>query len=199
MLFDDIELEVRGLMPTGEQMRKGRPLTEFDPVYMEHRALAFLRTWPDVPEDLRPVYSRFFDAGLIFVDTNAPEGMSYPGKLRLTALGHRVREVMMGKQINFFRLVDVFALIPVEKLADRDKHTTFYMRLWRQYDKTPMDWNDQDMRRYISLRLAGHNPAEGEPTLRERMDKLRAAVERLTFHTQMVAYRAGGLDDDIPF
>lgn len=198
--IDEIELEERGVMPSGEEMRKGY---DFEAVYMEHKALAFLRAWPDVPEVLRPTYSRFYDAGLIFVDTNAPQGMSYPGQLRLTALGHRVREVMIGKTINFFRMVDVFALITADKLANRDPQTGHYLRLWKQYQGNKpqpdlMDWNTPDMRRYISLRLTGVDPTKTDG-VKTAMTKLKAAFERRTFHTQMSSWRLSGNDAEIPF
>lgn len=175
-------------------MRKGRPVADFEPVYMENKALDFLRAWPDVPEALRPVYGRFYDAGLIWSDPNAPQDMEWPGALRLTALGHRIREVMMGKHINFFRVQDVFALLNDDQLQKKGAMVTKYIKLFKR------EWSEPDMRRYVTLRLTGVDPMT--ESLMDKIAKMGKAFERSTFHLGMTSWRLGGpddLDNNIPF
>ena len=84
-----------------------------DPIYMEKRALEFLRAWPKVPEVLRPVYSRFYDAGLIWIDPNADDDFgAWPSQLRLTEKGKILKEIVDGQSINFFRVEDINPLLP---------------------------------------------------------------------------------------
>lgn len=187
-------------MPSGEEMRVGRPAAEFEALYMEPRALAFIRAWPDVPEVLRPVYSRFYDAGLIFIDERAPKDAPYPGRLRLTALGHRIREVMIGKYINFFRLVDVFSFVQAKALADQEPKTAKFLALWKMGGEY-LTWDKPDFKRYVQLRLTGVNLMK-DRGFRDCLDDLKRAMERLEFYVGMDAWRRGDADDlenDIPF
>lgn len=203
IMVSETELLERGVA-TGEQLRRTK--NELSAIFMEPRALAFLRAWPDVPEVLQPAYSRFYDAGLIWSDPNAPQEMGWPGTLRLTAAGHRVREVMIGSNINYFRIEDVFGVIAAEKLIQQDPQTHHFLRLWRCYYKSDaqhaqlMDWNYPDLKRYVSLRTDGKDP--GAFGYAAASARLKTAVERLTFHLGMLAWRMGNPDDidnEIPF
>jgi hypothetical protein len=72
-------------------------------IYMEKNALAFLRAWPNVPEVLRPVYSRFYDTGLIFIDDNVDcDHFTWPGQLRLTERGEALKQIVDAQSFNFF-------------------------------------------------------------------------------------------------
>lgn len=197
---DETELVERGV-PSGEEMRKNGSWGEFPVLYMEPRALAFLRAWPDVPPVLRPAYSRFQDAGLMFVDPEAPPGMSWPGPIRLTALGHRVREVMIGKTINFFRMVDVLALMPTQNLYFRDPVSTYYLHLWKIYEggadhPVRLYWDNADMKRYVAQRMQGYDPTSFKGLVPAEK-RLKAAIERLTFHVNMLTWRTGDTEDEI--
>ena len=78
-------------------------MSDVHPIYMEPRALEFLRAWPDVPETLRPAYSRFYDAGMIWVDPNVDsDGHTWPGQLRLTGAGEALKEIVDSQTFNFF-------------------------------------------------------------------------------------------------
>lgn len=91
-------------------------------IYMERRAFDFFRDFPDVPELLRPTYSRFYDAGLLWVDPNVDTDGSWPGSLRWTAEGRGLRDVyedmFPSKQINFFTVEGIKPFLPTGDLDD---------------------------------------------------------------------------------
>lgn len=79
-----------------------------DLIYLEKRAREFLEAWPNPPEGLRPVYSRFMDAKMIWADPNVDsDGKSFPGTLRLTEDGQRLKDLVAGQSYNGYSLRDV--------------------------------------------------------------------------------------------
>lgn len=84
-------------------------------VYMEQRALEFIRAWPDIPPVLRPAYSRFYDAGLLWFDPNVdydPDLDTWPGQLRLTERGVALKEICDGQSFNFFTVTQLQPIFP---------------------------------------------------------------------------------------
>lgn len=97
-----------------------------DPIYMEKRALEFLRAWPGVPEVLRPVYSRFYDVGLIWVDPNVDYDPGFgpdvwPGALRLTEGGAALKDLVDGQSFNFFTVKQIMAILPSGDLTEKER------------------------------------------------------------------------------
>lgn len=97
-------------------------------VYMEPRALEFIRAWPNVPEGLRPAYGRFQSAGLIWVDPNVdsdPDLDAWPFALRLTERGEALKEVCDGQTYNFFTYQQLQPIFPngvgPDEISDADK------------------------------------------------------------------------------
>jgi hypothetical protein len=96
-----------------------------DPIYMERRAFEFFCAFPDVPEILRPVFSRFLDAGLIWQDPNVDETGEWPSQLRWTEAGQTLRdeyeESFPKRRINMFSLRRVCELMPSGDLGEIEK------------------------------------------------------------------------------
>lgn len=96
-----------------------------DTIYMERRAFEFFRAFPDVPEPLRPVYSRFYDTGLLWTDPNADDGDQWPGALRWTEAGRALRDAydenFPNGQINFFRVSQICELLPSGDLGEAER------------------------------------------------------------------------------
>ncbi len=94
-----------------------------DAFYMEKHAFRFFTDFPDVPDFLRPVYSRFLDVGLIWMDPNAEATGEWPSQLRWTAAGRELREAyeenFPSRGINFFARATVKRLLPQ---GDHTKH-----------------------------------------------------------------------------
>lgn len=152
---------------------------EYEPIYMDARALEFLRAWPDVPEGLRPAYSRLYDAGMLWADPQAPQGLAFPGIFRLTALGQAMKDTLAIKSINFFRVLDVFNLVETDKLVNRDAYATKFVGLFKSTDGEYLDWNCPTMRRYISWRLLGYEPVEVAGIV-ATIAALKESIARLT-------------------
>lgn len=89
--------------------------------YMERNALAFLRAWPDVPEVLRPVYGRFYDAGLIWADPNIEATGEWPSQLRLTEAGEKLKELVDGQSFNFFMDYQLVEIMPSGDLGEVER------------------------------------------------------------------------------
>lgn len=155
---------------------------EYEPIYMIPRALEFIRAWPNVP--VRPVYSLFYDAGLLYMDPNVDDpgdgNRTWPGALRWTAEGERIRDLCCSQSINFFRIVDIFKNVPVEDLEDPPK----YLRCFYDLFQVAPDW--PDIQKWVRARvgppgasravLEAPGPALG---LKVRMARLEIAVERV--------------------
>lgn len=102
-------------------------------VYMEPRALAFLRAWPDVPVVLRPAWSRFRDAGLMDLDPDYDEDFSdgkYPSYLRLTPAGQALREIVTRQSYNLFSHEEASAIGGLIIPETEEGYLT-YKNLWR--------------------------------------------------------------------
>lgn len=81
-------------------------------VYMEPRALAFLRSWPDVPEALHGVWDRLWAGGVLWTDPNVDaDARIFPHALRLTAAGQVLKTLVDDQSYNMFLLGDVLALL----------------------------------------------------------------------------------------
>lgn len=132
-----------------------------DPVYMEKIALAFLRAWPDVPEALRPVYPRFVHRGLLWIDPNVDwNGKRFPGALRLTEAGERLKEIVDAQSFNFFTIEQLEGILP-----DGDDPA----RLDRIFkDKIPG-----------SIPPMGHPASPLTPGLLPAMSRLEVAIDNL--------------------
>lgn len=96
-----------------------------DPIYMEPRALEFLRQWPKVEPVLRPVYSRFYDAGLIWFDPNVDidpdeKGRDFPGSMRLTERGQALKELVDAQSFNFFTVEQIAPLLVGGDLEEKE-------------------------------------------------------------------------------
>ncbi len=85
-------------------------------IYMDRRAFEFFRSFPDVPEVLRPVYGRFLDAGLLWVDHQAEQAGDFPGPLRWTERGQQLRddyfEAFPSGTVNFFTETQMRRALP---------------------------------------------------------------------------------------
>lgn len=156
-----------------------------DPIYMEKRALEFLRQWPEVDPLLRPVYSRFYDAGLIWVDPNVDDGYTgsdWPGALRLTEHGRALKEIVDGQTFNFFTRKQIVPLLPNGDL------TEFARRIFK--DDLPHP------------KIAKVLPRKPVPLL-EAIDKAKYAQAMLQYRIVKTLWCLGAvtddLNDDIPF
>lgn len=98
-------------------MAKAREIPEL--IYMEQRALAFMRAWPDVPEVLRPVYARFYDHGLIWSDPNAESDGGWPSSLRLTNQGQMLKDIVDSRSLNWFSIPELSDFMEVRFDGDR--------------------------------------------------------------------------------
>lgn len=96
-----------------------------DPIYMEARALEFIRSWPDVPQTLRPVYSRFYDAKLLWIDPNVDRpggsGADWPGALRLTERGQALKEIVDAQSFNFFTVDQIKPILADGDLSEKER------------------------------------------------------------------------------
>lgn len=165
--------------------KSGVPRYE-EQIYMEKRLLAFIRAWPDVPKDLRPAYCWLSDAGILTIDPDAsydfdPDlgGDPWPGGLKLSTFGERVKAVCDAQTYNFWLLPALLDLLPVEHLMNRTPPADAYIRMLR------LDWNSRDVRRYISMRmreLDGTIAAIARPArdLLSMMEALGEALDSLT-------------------
>ncbi len=94
-----------------------------DAIYMEQRAFEFFRAFPDVPEILRPVYSRFYDVGLIWSDPAIEATIDFPSSLRWTNAGRELREIYDENfplhSVNFFSRATVLRLLPDGDLGEK--------------------------------------------------------------------------------
>ncbi len=85
-------------------------------VFMDQRALAFLRAWPRVEPGLRPAYSRFQSAGLIWIDPNVDAETDldgapiWPGAMRLTRAGEVLKVMVDSQGYNMFSQTQVVAI-----------------------------------------------------------------------------------------
>lgn len=116
-------LDIRAGSPGGlasvDQMGAGM---KAEPIYMHKDALAFLRAWPDVPEELRPVYGRFFDTGLVWIDPNASsDGRTWPGQLRLTPGGSQLKTIVDEQSFNFFTAKQLKGILPSGDCKDPER------------------------------------------------------------------------------
>lgn len=137
-----------------------------DPIYMEQRALEFIRQWPKVDPVLRPVYSRFYDAGLIWIDPNVDRGADnegFPGALRLTERGQMLKDIVDGQSFNFFTVAQIAPILVGGDLEDKEN-------------------------RIFKDNIPGVRAAQTAQGLKFALAKLFVAVERLEKATKR-AYR----------
>lgn len=89
---------------------------DIETVYMEPRALAFLRAWPDVPQALHAVWDRLWAAGVLWTDPNAGDEWDaspakFPFSLRLTSAGEALKTLIDGQSYNMFLRTDVVGIV----------------------------------------------------------------------------------------
>jgi hypothetical protein len=156
-----------------------------DPVYMEMKALMFLREWPNVRESLRPVYARFLDAGLIYLDPNVDETGTWPSQLRLTHRGDLLKEIVDGQSFNFFTAKQLAPIMPHgSDPADPDR------RIFK--DRLPNTG--------LSVFKLATPKSRGD--IRTTLTRLSETLDKLIFEVGMNTWRnraPDDLDDDIPF
>lgn len=77
-------------------------------VYMDGKILSFVRTWPDVPEVLMPIWHRLYMAGVLVCDEDPPHPppREWPRDLRLSAVGLVLRDLAKSQTFNFFQHAD---------------------------------------------------------------------------------------------
>lgn len=169
---------------------------KYEPVFLDHRGRLFIESWPNVPENLRPAYSRFYDAGCVWVDPNIDttfETERWPGALRLTTLGESLRDAVQSQSFNFFHFNWTFDRLPLDDLVTRKDYAGFYLALFK------LTWNDPDVRRYIDQRMktgpaeavfAGQDGPQSLPVVTKHLGDLSVALERQKYararHTKLL-------------
>lgn len=145
-----------------------------NPVYVQRRALALIRSWPEIPEGSEHLVGLLIDAGILSEDEDREEG-----DIGFSRFGERVKEICRDQNFNFWLLPVFLDLLPVDHLAQRTPPADAYMRVLQ------LDWNSRDVRTYISERLReqdGTIPLIRQPPrdLLSMMSALGEAFDRLT-------------------
>lgn len=106
-------------------------------LYMESRAMQWLRSFPAVPPVLEPVWKRMLDADF------------YDGMGSLVPLGAHWWERLKHQGYNFWLLKDVFGMFPASRLRQPDAQMQAYMDIF-QLGKYPD--NKVAFREYLKVR-----------------------------------------------
>jgi hypothetical protein len=151
---------------------------DYEPIYMVPRALQFIRAWPNVPKDLRPAYSYFYDAKLIYLDPNVDDPgdghRNWPGSLRLTEEGERIRDLACAQTNNFFRIPEVFKSVPAVDLEELPEDVGHFFALFQ----LAPDWPDLQKWMRATLREPRRGVRAGVQLQREPMG-LKLSLARL--------------------
>lgn len=161
---------------------------DIETVYMEPRALAFLRAWPDVPPALHGVWDRLWAGGVLWSDPNVddPEVGGFPFHLRLTEAGLWLKDLANGQSYNMFLRKDVMGLLElVEAEAyrgtnllghdngmTREQESAYRMCRFQELWKDDLGGWSPAANGYMSALRRG-------PGFREKLAANRAAHERL--------------------
>lgn len=158
---------------------------------MEATALRFMRAWPEVPNDLRPVYSWFFDAGLIWIDPQAEATGAFPSQLRLTESGQLIKDLVDGQSFNFFRIPDVLALEQTKYIVMKAEPIKHLLKIFQT------DWRNPDIKLYCDLRKK--DQPIPECGLKTALTALGLAVDALNSQIERTLWEAGFDEEFIPF
>lgn len=144
-----------------------------DLVYFETRATKYVDSWPNVPAVFAPIGERLLQAGVLRSFTGTNSGDQHHSTL--TPIGEMVVFYFQGMSFNYATVNMVLDLWPLSRLLNRDPVATNFLKLFM------LDWNDQDVRGYLSkrteeIRFTGLKPGMLHPFTGVRADSIASLL-----------------------